>query len=158
MLTAAVDVAWLRPKQARLAELTLARDQAQRDLIAADRSGDMATAYLGYVEAKEEPEADWLAAYQAMDPFTVLEHYRRMSGLSRKDMDLDERTDGEALNRARYFLSLTGTHEQALRYLQSLELAPPLIEVDSFVLESQPSRKVSLRLHVSVLLPTGASS
>ena len=156
-LTAAVDLAWLRPRQAEHERLLRLRDATLSDIAAAERATEEAEAFLGYIAGKEEGEGDWLERYRNLDAFSVLDQQRRMAGLSRTDMGLDARGEAEGLASVTYFMSLAGTHKQALAFLQSLELAPPLISVDAFVIESEDSRRVSLRLYATVFTPTGGA-
>jgi Tfp pilus assembly protein PilO len=131
----------LRETQERLAR----QIQRQHQLAAQNR------AFVEYVTADVAEGPDWVTSFRQADPFSLLDGIRRDSGLTRRDLRLqDQETEGP-FRVTSYFLSLHGTYEQALTFLRSVEEAMPVMVLDSFVVEqASEARRVNLRVTVFV--------
>ncbi len=82
----------------------------------------------------------------------MLERIRGQARLRRLDLRMEERTAMPPFTRTSYFMSVQGSFTQQIGFLKALELAAPLVIVDSSTLSTGVDDPgVTLNLHVSVL-------
>jgi hypothetical protein len=149
---ARVDLFWVRPQEREMSRLLVRRAAVEKSASEADRKRLEATALAEYVSGENLGGAAWLDAYREADPLRMLERIRAQARLRRVDLRLGERTEAPPFIRTTYFMSVQGSFTQQLRFLQALELAAPLVIVDSFTLGTGfDDPGVTLNLDVSVL-------
>ena len=147
-----VDLLWLRPQERELRTLLERRDAAEQAAAAADRKRLEASSLAEYVSRGTGGSPGWLDAYRDADPLPMLERIRIQSGLRRLDLRLGQRESLPPFTRTTYFMSVQGSFAQQLRFLKALELAKPLVLVDSFTMATGiDDPKVTASLDVSVL-------
>jgi hypothetical protein len=147
-----VDWLWVRPQERELGRLLARRAAVEKGASQADRNRLEAAALAEYVSAGAEGGGAWLDAYREADPLRVLERIREQSRLRRLDLRLGERTEAPPFTRTTYFMSVQGSFPQQIRFLKALELAAPLVIVDSFTMGTGlDDPGVTLNLDVSVL-------
>ena len=147
----AVNFLWFAPRLAENRELRAAQERLAGQVQRQNQAAALNRSYLDYVTSHTGENEDWVTGFREADPFSLLDGLRRSSGLTRRDLRLqDQEVDGLFL-RTNYFLSLHGTYDEALAFLRSVEEAMPVMIVDSFVLEqAQEARRVNLRVTVIV--------
>ncbi len=147
-----VDLLWVRPQERELGRLLARRAVVEKSALEADRKRLEATALAEYVSGEAEGAAQWLDAYREADPLRILERIRAQARLRRLDLRLGARTETPPFTRTTYFMSVQGSFTQQIRFLQALELAAPLVIVDSFTMGTGlDDPGVTLNLDVSVL-------
>ncbi len=147
-----VDLFWVRPQERELSRLLARRAAVETIASQADRNRLEATALAEYVSGDAGGGAAWLEAYREADPLRMLERIRAQVRLRRLDLRLGERTEAPPFTRTTYFMSVQGSFTQQIRFLKALELAAPLVIVDSFTMETGVDDPgVTLNLDVSVL-------
>lgn len=147
-----VDWLWVRPQEREMSRLLARRAVVEKSASQADRKRLEAAALAEYVSGGAEGAAQWLDAYREADPLRILERIREQARLRRLDLRLGARTETPPFTRTTYFMSVQGSFTQQIRFLQALELAAPLVIVDSFTMGTGfDDPGVTLNLDVSVL-------
>ena len=147
-----VDWFWVRPQERELSRLLQRRAVVEKSASQADRNRLEAAALAEYVSGDVGGDTAWLDAYREADPLRMLERIRAQARLRRLDLRLGERTEAPPFTRTTYFMSVQGSFSQQIRFLKALELAAPLVIVDSFTMGTGiDDPGVTLNLDVSVL-------
>jgi len=145
-----VDLFWFRPRYREMQGLLAERAVEEQKVLASGQAAVEAREFVAYAQDKEEADVDWLAKYKTQDAFSVLELYRKTSGLSRRDVSLEKRERAGDFVRTEYFMSLQGSYEQAMKFLYSTEQALPFILIESLRVDALDSGDVILKLHAVV--------